>query len=774
MSDHAQQPRVEDNQLLRGEGRYADDGKPSNAAYCAFVRSPHAFARIMSVNASEAEKAKGVLAVLTAKDMEGVGNVSRHPPMAGRGGMKMVVPMRPALAGGKVTHIGQPVAAVIGESLAAAQDAADLVEVDYETLAPVIEVREAARPGAPQIYPEAPGNLAYDYDGATPQDGSNAKKVDEIIKSAAKVARFEVVQQRLVMATMEPRGGTGHYDPATDSYHLRVCSQGTGPMREMISAIVGIPKDKLRVTTDEVGGAFGMKTAPYPEYPVLLVAARKVGRPVHWMATRSESFLSDNQARDSWAEAELAMDEKGKFLALRIRQLCNIGAFVTPAGVHLNTNNFTRCLPGMYHIPHIDVSIQCYFTNTIPIGPYRGAGRPEANYLLERVVDEAARITGIDRLRLRRRNLIKASAIPYRTPVGTVYDSGDFEQVVDKALELSRYEEFSKRKRESKQRKRLRGLGISCFLEHAGGTPTESAMITFAGGRNIVVGLNVQSTGQGHATVYPRIAAEKLGIDAQYVRHRHGDSSLELPGGASVGSRSTMIAGAAVVRGAELVIEKGKKVAAALLEAADADIEYNRGTFSVAGTDRKVSLFEVADKAAEMKKRGEIPESLDTKATVDIPQTFPNGCHVCEVEIDPDTGHLEIAAYTAVDDGGNIINHQLVEGQMHGSLAQGFGQALLEKGVYDADGQLVSGSFMDYAMPRAHHMAQSLIVADVIAPATTNPLGVKGVGEAGTTGSIAAIMNAIADAIPGGAADRMDMPATPEKIWRACQEARAG
>jgi aerobic carbon-monoxide dehydrogenase large subunit len=765
--------RVEDDQLLRGEGRYADDAKAANLAYAYFVRSPHGHARLKSVDTAEALKSPKVLAVLTAKDMEGVGSVSRHPPMTGRGGFKLIMPHRPALAGEKVTHVGQPIAAVIAETLAAAQDAAERVAVEYEELPAVTDAREAVKPGAPQLHADAPGNLAFDF--LLPSDEKNSQDVARIMSSAAKVARVEYVQQRLVMATMEPRGGTASYDATMDSYALRVCSQGSGPMHGMLTAIMGLPKEKLRVTTEEVGGAFGMKSAPYPEYPVLLVAARMTKRPVHWMATRSESFVSDNQARDSYVTAELALDERGKFLALRIHQDANVGSYVTPANPHLMTNNFTRCLPGMYRIPHIESSAKCAFTNTVPIGPYRGAGRPEANYVLERLVDEAARVTGIDRVKIRRRNLIPPSAIPYKTPVGTTYDSGEFEAVMDKALELADYDGFSKRRRESKSRKKLRGLGISCFLEHSGGTPTESASLTFPGGERMVVGLGVQSTGQGHATVYPRLVAERLGIKPEQVGHRHGDSSMNLPGAPSVGSRSTMTAGAAVVRGIELLIEKGKKIAAMLLEASEADIEYKAGVFKVAGTDRRLSLFEVASRSADLLKRGQIAEGLDTKATVDTPQTFPNGCHIAEVEIDPDTGEVTVARYSAVDDGGNIIDHTLVEGQVIGALAQGFGQALYETANYDGSGQLTTGSFMDYAMPRAHHMPSlsDVKAADHVVPATTNPLGVKGVGEAGTTGSIAAIMNAIADAIPGEAANKLNMPATAEKVWRAIHNGAA-
>jgi len=446
-----------------------------------------------------------------------------------------------------------------------------------------------------------------------------------------------------------------------------------------------------------------------------------------------------------------------------------MGAFIGVPGAHIQTNNFSRCFPAMYAIPRIEVGVQCVFTNTIPTGPYRGAGRPEANYALERLVDEAARVTGIDPVRLRRRNLIPATAIPYKTPVGTTYDSGDFAPILDKALALAHYADFKKRHRESFKRKRLRGIGISCFLEHSGAMPTEGASLMFPGENRLVLGIGVQSTGQGHATVYPRLIAAKLGIPAMQIIHCHGDSALDIKSNASVGSRSTMTVGSALYRAVDMMLEKAKPIAAGLLEAAEADVIYDHGAFAVIGTDRQVSLFEVAARAKEMAASGAIAESLDTKATVDTPQTFPNGCHIAEVEIDPDTGTVEIVAYTAVDDAGVVLDHTLVVGQLVGGLAQGIGQALLENAVYDeGNGQLVTGTFMDYAMPRATDMPP-IAEANHNAPATTNPLGAKGVGEAGTTGSIAAIMNAIANAIPDRRGVDIDMPATPAKVWQACR-----
>jgi aerobic carbon-monoxide dehydrogenase large subunit len=490
------------------------------------------------------------------------------------------------------------------------------------------------------------------------------------------------------------------------------------------------------------------------------------------MSTRSEAFLSDNQARDIYSEAELALDEKGKFLALRVRNVGNLGAYVGAVGANIPTANFTRCLPGMYDIELIDVATKCVFTNTLPTAPYRGAGRPEASYMLERVVDEAARLSGIDPVKLRRRNLIKKSAMPYKTAVGTTYDSGDFAPILDKALELADYDGFKQRKREAARRGKYRGFGICCLLEHAGGAPTESAMLTFPGNETLLMSLGVQNTGQGHATVFPQVINERLGIPPEKVAHRHGDSAFELAGYASVGSRSAMTVGHSLVKAMDTIIAKGKPIAATMLETGESDIGYKAGNFEVVGTDRRVSLFQVAAQAAEMKKRGEIAEDLDTKTTTDTPLSFPNGVHIAEVEIDPDTGAMEIATYTAVDDCGRALDHTIVEGQLHGSVAAGLGQALMENIVYDSgNGQLVTGSFMDYAMPRAEDMPP-LRDAMLNVPATTNPLGVKGVGEAGTTAAISAVMNAVADAIPGGGGAHLDMPASAARLWAACHGAK--
>ncbi|GIK81096.1 MAG: carbon monoxide dehydrogenase [Alphaproteobacteria bacterium] len=767
--------RVEDEAFVTGRGRYADDIAHEDVAYAAFVRSPHAAARIVSLDAAAARGMDGVLAVLTAADMSGVGSVVRHPPVAGRGGAKPLMSHRPVLAGERVVHVGEAVAMVVATSPQAAQDAAESIAVEYAESAAVVDLEDAQRHDAPLVFPDIPGNLAVEWPGTVADPEANAHEVSAIIAAAAHVARVSLRQQRLVVASMEMRGATASHDAASGRYTLRVGTQGAGPVRDALLAIMNLDKDRLRVVTEDVGGAFGMKSGVYPEYAALLVAAQRTGRTVHWMASRSEAFSSDNQGRDSLTDAELALDERGRFLALRVRHAQNLGAYVTSAGIMLATINFGRCLPGVYRIPRIDVVTRCLYTNTMPTGAYRGAGRPEANYLLERLIDEAARTTGIDRTTLRRRNFIPPSAMPCKTAVGNTYDSGDFPAVFAKALALADYDGFRKRRREAKAKGLLRGLGLSCFLEHSGGVPTEGALLAFPGDGTIVLGLNVQSTGQGHATVFPRLVAQRLGVPADRIRHRHGDSDLEIKGFPSVASRSTITAGGATVHATETMLRKGRAIASHVLEAAEKDIAYRNGVFEVSGTDRRIGLFELAEQARALAKSGAIAEDLDTKVATDTPQAFPNGCHIAEVEIDPQTGTTRVVAYIAVDDCGNVLDPLLAEGQIHGGVAQGLGQALLENAVYDRiSGQIVTGSFMDYAMPRAHDMPADLREAMLPVPAATNPLGVKGIGEAGTTASIGAIMNAIADAIPEGAAAHMDMPATPEKIWRACRKAQQG
>jgi aerobic carbon-monoxide dehydrogenase large subunit len=752
--------RVEDDALLRGRGRFAADVGEPNQAYACFVRSPHAFARIRAVDAGEAQRAPGVLAVLTAADMAGVGNISRPAPQKGRDGTPLKVPNRPALAGERVLHAGEPVALVVAETSAAAQDAAELVDVAYDELAPAIDLRAAVAAGAPQVHPQAPGNVAIDF--ALGGEPATLRAIDEAFRGAAHVARVSLVNQRLVVASMEPRGATAAYHSASDSYVLRCGSQGVTMLRDQLVGVLGLERERLRVVTDDVGGGFGMKAPAYPEYAALLLAAKRVGRPVHWMSTRSEAFVTDLQARDTITDVELALDVEGRFLALRASVLAAMGAYITSHGAFIATSNFARCLSSVYRIPRITAGIRCIFTNTVPTGPYRGAGRPEANYAIERVIDEAARVTGIDRLTLRRRNFIAAADMPYATPIGVTYDSGDFPAIFEEALGLADVADFARRRARSAAAGKRRGLGISCFLEHAGGAPTEGAALVFPGDGTVALDLAVGPSGQGHVTVFRRLVAERLGIPEAQVIVRTGDTRLGVEGVGTVASRGTMTSGAASVRAVELVIEKGRRMASRLLEAAEADIDYADGVFRITGTDRYLSLLDVAEKAAAL------GEPLDSKTKTDVPQSFPNGCHICEVEIDPEDGTITIPAYTAVDDCGTALAPVLVEGQIQGGVAQGIGQALCENAIYDpASGQLLAGSFMDYAMPRADNVPD---VAGTLhpVPCRTNPLGVKGTGEAGTTAALAAVMNAISDAIPGS---MLDMPATTEKLWRACQDA---
>jgi carbon-monoxide dehydrogenase large subunit len=770
-ASHKRTIRIEDNQLLRGLGRFMSDAPLPGQTHAAFVRSPHAAADIKSIDTAQAKAVKGVVAVLTGADLKDFhGSVSQHPPLPGRGGAKLIMPFRPSLAHDRVNHIGEAVAVVVGETLAAAMDGAEAVAVEYAEREAVVDARAAVEPGAPQVHPEAPSNIAVDWPGLAPDPEANAKEIESAFAAARHIAKVSLHHNRLNVASMEPRGATASYDAAADLFNLRVCSQGARAMRDSMAGVLKIGNDKIRVTTEEVGGAFGLKTGPYPEYIAILAAAKKIGRPVYWMCGRSEAFLTDNHARDAYSEVELALDDKGKFLALRIRHIGNMGAYIGAVGANIQTINMMRCLPGMYDIKLIDAQTRCVFTNTVVTAPYRGAGRPEASYCIERAVDEAARITGIDPIKLRRRNLISRKAMPYKTAVGTTYDSGDFAAVIDRGLALADVDGFKARKKESKKRGLLRGLGVCFVLEHSGGAPIEGLMVNFPGGNTLDLTLNVQSTGQGHATIFPRLVAERLGIDMNMIKHHHGDSRHEVAGYASVGSRSAMTVGHSMVKTIEAIIGKGKKVAAAALEAGEGDIEFRGGAFNVVGTDRRISLFDAAARAAEMKKKGEIPESLDTKLQTETPLTFPNGCHVAEVEIDPQTGKLTIASYTAVDDCGNVLDQTIVEGQTHGAVTMGLGQAIMENTVYDSGGQLISGSFMDYAVPRAHDVPAFKEGFHPV-PATTNPLGVKGAGEAGTTAAISAVMNAIADAIPGGAGARIDMPATSEKLWRACQQA---
>jgi carbon-monoxide dehydrogenase large subunit len=763
--------RVEDDALLRGQGRYGDDVKPDGALVAYFVRSPHAFARIQRIDTAAAKSIKGVIAVLTAADLEAAHyhSISHGHPIPGRGGKTPVSPHRPVLAGERVMHVGEPVAMVVASSAAAAQDAAEKIVVDYETLKPVTDVRDALKPGAPQLWPDAPGNVGFDWTAPADADDKKQAALDRAFKDAAHVVKVELVNQRLVVASLEPRTASASYDAATKQFTLRCATQGFASVRAQVAGAMNIKPEELRIVTEDLGGAFGMKGWCYPEYVAMLHAARELKRPIHWVSTRSEAFLTDNQGRDSFWSAELALNKRGRFLGLKVDCVGNLGAYFTGVAHFVFTTHVSGCLPTVYDIPAAQLNTRCVFSNTVPTGPYRGAGRPEASYLMERLIDAAADATGIDAAELRRRNLIQPDKIPYTTAFGNTYDSGNFPAVFERALVAADYAGFAARKKAAKKQGKLRGIGIGCYLEIAGAFPEEAARISFPGNKKVIVSVGAGGSGQGHPTVFPKVAARLLGIDRAAVMLSSGESARDVPGFGAVASRSAMMTGGAIARCAELVLEKGKRVAAMLLQAQEADVAYRDGKFSVKGSAREVSLFDVAERSIELARTGVIPESLDTQAGIKVPSSFPNGCHIAEVELDPDTGAIDIVSYVAIGDSGNVLDEVVVEGQVHGGVAQGLGQALTENTVYDAGGQLVSGSFMDYAMPRAHDMPMMKVEHHAIA-CKTNPLGVKGTGEAGTTAAPPALLNAIVDALPPGAV--LDMPATPDRIWAALQKAK--
>jgi carbon-monoxide dehydrogenase large subunit len=760
--------RIEDAPLLRGQGRFGDDVKPEGALNAHFVRSPHGFARIEHIDTAEAKKVPGVVTVFTAADLaaEHYHSLSHAHPIPGRGGKPPFSPYRPVLGGERVMHIGEPVAMVVALNAAAAQDGAEKVAVDYQPLEAVTDVREAVKSGAPQLWPEAPDNVGFDWLAPPDPDGKKQAALERAFKEAAHVVRVELVNQRLVVGALEPRTASASYDAAAKRFTLRCPSQAAAAMRGQVVETMNLKSEDLHVITEDVGGAFGMKGTAHPEYVVLLHAARALGKPIHWVSTRAEAFVSDCQGRDSIWTAELALNTRGRFLALRATGIGNVGAYMTSVAHFVFTLHIAGCLPTVYDIPLAQVNARCVFTNTLPTAPYRGAGRPEASYLLERLIDAGADQTGIDAAELRRRNLIRPEKIPYTTAFGNTYDSGDFPAAFERALQVADYAGFPVRKKAAKKQGKLRGIGIGCYLEIAGAFPEEAARITFPGCETLDVSIGAGASGQGHQTVFGHVAARKLGIAPEVVRVTSGDSDRDVPGFGAVASRSAMYVGGAVANTVDAVIAKGKRVAALLLQADDSEVEYGDGKFGVKNSAREVSLFEVAARATELKRQGVIAESLDTLGSVKAPPSFPNGCHVAEVEIDPATGALAVVNYVAVGDCGNVLNATIVTGQMHGGVAQGLGQALSEATVYDAGGQLVSGTFMDYAMPRADTVPAMTVEHRGVA-CRTNPLGVKGTGEAGTTAAPPALINAVLDALPKGA--QLDMPATPERIWRALQ-----
>ena len=759
--------RLEDPMLLRGDGRYTDDFTLDGQAYAYVLRSPYAHGFIRKVDVSEAKAAPGVLAVLTAEDLAkaGVNPLFCRLRLKNRDGTPMVRPDRPCLATDKVRYRGEAVAVVVAETLAQAKDASELIELDVEVLPAVTDAREALRDGAPQLHDEAANNLGIDWEFG---DGEEA---DRLFAEAHHVTRLTLRNNRVVISPLEPRAAVGEYDPQTQRYTLHVPTQGVyGFTTELAELVLGVPREQLHIKTYRVGGSFGMKSAPYPEYAPVLIAARLLGRPVKWCDERSDSFLSDQHGRDGWAEASLAFDEAGHILAARVTSYGNAGAYFTAVGPHMYTNNIQRNFPGLYRLPVLHARSYGVFTNTTPIGAYRGAGRPEAVYYMERLIDTAAREMGIDRVELRRRNMLRPEELPYKTVLGLVYDSGDFPAVLDKALAASDWDGFEARRKESAARGLLRGLGIATYLEATGTPSKEMARIRFEEDGTVTMVSGSLDYGQGHASPFAQIVTSQLGIPFDRMRLVQGDSDELIAGMGTGGSRTLISAGTIMLHAAEKVAENAKAIAGHVLEAAPADIVFEQGRFAIAGTDRSVSIMELADHVRQGLPDN-LPQSLDAEIVEDPPPSaFPNGCHIAEVEIDPETGVVRVDRYTIVDDFGNLVNPMLVEGQVHGGVAQGIGQALMEDSLYDADGQAISGSFMDYAMPRADTLPSFSFAAHPV-PATTNPLGAKGCGEAGCSGSIPAVMNAVVDVLARETGVmHFDMPAKPERVWSALRK----
>jgi aerobic carbon-monoxide dehydrogenase large subunit len=766
-------PRTEDLQLLRGRGRYTDDITLPRETRLYVLRSPHAAARIRSIDTTAALAAPGVLAVLTSKDAleEGFGTfASRVARQRPDGKPNFVPPYRP-LAVERVHHVGEPVAAVVAETLEQAKDAAELVGAEYEILPSVTDTGDAAKPGAPAVWDEVPDNVCFLF-----KVGDKAA-ADAAFARAHHVSRESFLITRVTTNSMEGRTALAAYDEREERYILHAGLQGPHGMRQEIANVFDLPATRFRLISPDVGGAFGMKGSLYPEYILALWAARLTERPVKWIAERSEGLISDHQARDNRSTVELALDKDGKFLALRVDTIANLGAYLSLSGVHVPTNNLGG-LAGTYTIPAFDVTVTGVFSNTLPTSAYRGAGRPEASYCIERIIDVAAREMKLDRAELRRRNMIPPGAMPYKTALTFTYDSGEFEAVMDKCLEISDWRGFEARRAEARGRGKLRGIGMASVIEIAGGPPgrpmEEGAEIRFDPGGTATILMGSHNHGQGHETVFRQFAEEFLGLPFDKVRVAYGDTDAVYHGRGTFGSRTMMVGGMAFQAAAEKVIARGKEIAAHLLEASALDIEFSDGRFAVAGTDRGIDILEVA-KASFLPPR--MPKGMElglqgSAVTAPSDASFPNGCHVCEVEIDPETGVTQMVRYTVVDDVGRVVNPLLLKGQIHGGIAQGAGQALLETMVYDREsGQMLSGSFMDYGMPRADDFS-SFEVGSHHVPARTNPLGIKGAGEAGTVGALPAVMNAVADALLVLGIARIDMPASPENVWRAIEAAK--
>ena len=760
--------RTEDPKLVRGEGRYTDDVNLAGQAYAVMVRSSNAHGIIRGIDTEAAKAMPGVLAVLTGADLAGYGGLKCNLPIKSRDGSPIRYTPRPALPTDKVRYVGDPVACVVAKTIAQAKDAAEAVVLDIEPLPAVMSAREAAKPGAPVLYDEVPNNVCLDYHYG---DGD---KVAAAFAGAAHVLKLPLVNQRLVVNAIEPRSAIGEYDKTDGKWTLHSCSQGVFGLKNMMRDILGAKPEQLRILTGNVGGSFGMKAASYPEYVCILHAAKVLGRPVKWTDERSGSFVSDHHGRDFDMTMEAAFDKRGIIQAIRLTGFGNMGGYLAAFGPLLPTLNVTKNNIGMYRTPLFEVATKCVFTNTTLVSAYRGAGRPEGAYHMERMMDYAAAELGIDRFELRRRNFIRAKDIPFTSAAGLVYDSGDFPGLFDQAMEEADLAGFKQRKRESKKAGRLRGLGVGCYVETTAAGTTEMGGIRFNDDGTVTIITGTLDYGQGHAAPFAQILTEKLGVPFDRIKLMQGDSDQLVTGGGTGGSRSAMLSGTAIMQASDKVIEKGKEIAAHVLEASAGDIEFRNGRFVIAGTDRAIGIMELAERLRGGLKLPEgMATSLDvTHVTEPVPGTFPNGVHVAEVEIDPETGNADVVKYTAVNDFGTVVNPMLVEGQIQGGVVQGLGQALLEGVVYDAEGQLLTGSFMDYAMPRAHN-APNITVLNRGVPTKTNPVGAKGCGEAGCSGSLPTVANAVIDALSDYGVRELPMPMTPSRIWQAIQDSTA-
>ncbi|MBR0788687.1 xanthine dehydrogenase family protein molybdopterin-binding subunit [Bradyrhizobium manausense] len=760
--------RKEDDTLVRGKGRYTDDFNLPGQAYAVIVRSTHAHGVIRGIGTDAAKAMPGVLGVWTGTDLNaaGYGPFTCGLPLKNRDGSPLLQTNRYPLATDKVRFVGDPVAFVVADTLAQARDAAEAVELDIEPLPAVTDPEEAAKPGAPLLYDHIPNNVALDY------HYGDMEKVNAAFASAAHVTRVDIENTRVAVVSMEPRVGLASYDKATERYTIQMPTQGVAGNRANLAKNLKVPNEKVRILTGNVGGSFGMKNVNYPEYMCILYAAKALGRPVKWLDERSTSFLSDSHGRAQRIHAELALDAEGHFLATKLSGFGNLGAYITgvaPGPLSLNTGkNFSS----VYRTPLMGVDIKTVLTNTTLMGAYRGAGRPEANYYMERLIDRAADEMGINRLTMRKRNFIKQNQMPFAASSGVTYDSGDFQAVFSKALDISDHENFAKRKKDSKKAGKLRGIAVGSYLEVTAPPSPELGKIVFDPDGSVQLITGTLDYGQGHASAFAQVLCAQLGVPFDSVKLVQGDSDIVHTGNGTGGSRSITASGQAIVGASKLVIEKGKRAAAHMLEASEADIEFADGSFTIAGTDRSIDIMELARKLHDGKTPEGVPDSLDVDHTSDpVPSAFPNGCHVAEVEVDPDTGVVQIVRYSAVNDFGTVINPMLVAGQLHGGVVQGIGQALMEHVRYDESGQPITGSLMDYALPRAEDVP-NMTVGDHPVPATTNPLGSKGCGEAGCAGSLSTVVNAVLDALSDYGIKHLDMPLTPERVWRAIQDAK--